>query len=99
MQLNTANYYSLVGQMHNELSGLSATDVMTHQPTLQGKYRHVEDLQIADGWGHSGFPIMYYNEWQIGVPKEFIYKSAGWGICATSWDTTISKTSGQSSTM
>ena len=77
--VNTANYYSLVGQMHNELSGLSATDVMTHQPAL-GKYRHVEDLQIADGWGHSGFPIMYYNEWHIGVPKEFVYKSAGWGV-------------------
>lgn len=77
--LAVAEYYSAVGQLHNELSGLSPNDVAIHQPPL-GKYRHVEDLQISAGWGHSGFPAMYFNAWQIGVPDVSIYRSSGWGV-------------------
>ncbi len=77
--LATAHYYTQVGRLHNELSGLSANDSAIHQPPL-GKYRHVADVQISAGWGHSGFPAMYFNAWQLGVPEKFIYRSAGWGV-------------------
>lgn len=77
--LATAQFYSQVGWLHNELSGLSPNAALPHQ-TPQGKYRHVEDIQISGGWGHNGFPIMYYNDWHIGVPNESIYRSAGWGV-------------------
>ena len=77
--LAVANYYTAVGHLHNELSGLAPTEVALHQPPL-GKYRHVEDIQISGGWGHSGFPAMYFNAWQIGVPAVSVYRSDGWGV-------------------
>jgi Peptidase M60, enhancin and enhancin-like/N-terminal domain of M60-like peptidases/PA14 domain len=78
--VRTANRYSEIGRLHNQLAGLSATDIITHRPP-QGSYRHVEDVQISAGWGHSGFPMMYYNAWQLGVPDYAIDRSTnGWGV-------------------
>ncbi|MCB0187890.1 MAG: M60 family metallopeptidase, partial [Caldilineaceae bacterium] len=74
-----AAYYSTVGTLHNDLSLLTSEDIAIHQPPL-GKYRHVEDIQISAGWGHSGFPAMYFNAWQIGVPEISTERSSGWGV-------------------
>ncbi|MCW1970552.1 MAG: M60 family metallopeptidase, partial [Anaerolineae bacterium] len=76
---STAMYYTQITRLHNELSGLSDGAALPHQ-SPQGKQWHSEDIQISAGWGHSGFPIMYYNAWQIGVPSESVYRSTGWGI-------------------
>ncbi|MEZ4733352.1 MAG: M60 family metallopeptidase [Caldilineaceae bacterium] len=74
-----AAYYTQMVRYHNALSGLSDDAPLPHQ-SPQGKQRHVEDIQISAGWGHSGFPAMYFNAWQIAVPDEAVYKSAGWGV-------------------
>ena len=74
-----AAYYTQMVRYHYALSGFSDDAPLPHQ-SPQGKHRHVEDVQITFGWGHSGFPAMYYNAWQIGVPNEAIYKSNGWGV-------------------
>ncbi|MCB8946259.1 MAG: hypothetical protein H6658_21140 [Ardenticatenaceae bacterium] len=74
-----AQYYSDFGALHNELSGLSLTDIAIHQPP-DGQYWHVADKQISIGWGHSGFPMMYFNDWNLGTPNDTIYRSDGtWG--------------------
>ncbi|MCE7981119.1 MAG: hypothetical protein DYG89_08005 [Caldilinea sp. CFX5] len=74
-----AAYYTQMVRYHNALSGLSDNAALPHQ-SPQGKQRHVEDIQITAGWGHSGFPAMYFNAWRIGVPEEYIYRSAAWGV-------------------
>ena len=76
---NVAAYYTQMVRYHNALSGLSDDAALPHQ-SPQGKHRHVEDIQITAGWGHSGFPAMYYNAWQIGVPEVSVYRSAAWGV-------------------
>ena len=76
---NVAAYYTQMVRYHNALSGLSDDAALPHQ-SPQGKHRHVEDIQITAGWGHSGFPAMYYNAWQIGVPELSVYRSDGWGV-------------------
>ncbi|MFN8442821.1 MAG: M60 family metallopeptidase [Caldilineaceae bacterium] len=74
-----ADYYTQMVRYHYALSGLGDDAALPNQ-TPQGKHRHVEDIQIGGGWGHSGFPAMYFNAWHIGVPEEAVYKSAGWGV-------------------
>lgn len=76
---NVAAYYTQMVRYHNALSGLRDDAALPHQ-SPQGKHRHVEDIQITAGWGHSGFPAMYYNAWQIGVPEVSVYRSDGWGV-------------------
>lgn len=74
-----AQYYSAIDSLHNQLAGLSVNDASIHQPP-QGKFWHVADKQITNGGGHSGFPMMYYNNWNLGTPQDTIYRSNGWGV-------------------
>lgn len=74
-----ATYYSTFARLHNQLAGLDQTNGPTHQPS-QGQYWHVADVQISDGWGHSGYPLMYFNEWNLATPANTIDSPDGtWG--------------------
>ena len=74
-----ADYYSTFGTLHNQLAGLDDANAPTHQPP-QGQYWHVADRQISAGWGHSGYPLMYFNEWSLATPNSTITSSNGtWG--------------------
>jgi len=48
--------------LHNELAGLTEPNSVLHQPP-QGKYRHVEDIQISAGWGGDGAGKFTYEWW------------------------------------
>lgn len=77
--VSIAEYYTTFGKLHNELSGLSDDDISIHQPQ-EGKYWYVSDKQISGGWGHSGYPSMYYNEWELVNPDNTINSYNGsWG--------------------
>lgn len=74
-----AQYYTDFAQLHHALAGLSADNAPIHQPP-QGKTWHVADRQISVGWGHSGFPLMYFNEWGLATPANTIESATGsWG--------------------
>lgn len=74
-----AQHYTAIGQLHNQLAGLSADAAVPHQ-TSQGQQRHVMDRQISVGYGHNGFPLMYFDDWAIGRPADLVYRSGGWGV-------------------
>lgn len=74
-----ATYYSTFARLHNQLAGLDETNPAKHQPS-QGQYWHVADRQISVGWGHSGYPLMYFNEWNLATPANTIDSPNGtWG--------------------
>jgi hypothetical protein len=77
--INTMRFYDRVILLHNTLSGLSAGEVITHRSPL-GRQRLAADAQITAGSGHSGFPIMVFNNWRLAQPSLTAYSETNWGI-------------------
>lgn len=76
---SVAEYYTTIGNLHNQLVGLEVNNIALHQPP-QGKYWHVADRQISYGWAYAGFPIMYFNEIFLGTPDATVNAADGtWG--------------------
>ncbi|MFN8487972.1 MAG: M60 family metallopeptidase [Caldilineaceae bacterium] len=74
-----ASQYNRIVNLENELAGLSATNTLPHQ-SPQGQQRIVEDRQIGGGYGHSGYPIMVYESWNLASMDEAVNRSANWGV-------------------
>lgn len=75
--LATAQFYSQIGRLHNEFSGLSEGAALPHR-SPQGKYHYVEDVQLTHGTAHASFPIMFHTWFQLGDPYVSVYRSNAW---------------------